>query len=866
MLAEKQFHKSALSLSVPRWCSGKPYLQLCSLTLLSVCSYGFAQPVPTVMGPQQMLLPDGQPVQSSQVALKPLEFDDLEQLEIDGIDDAMVKQIYQVAEQAKAEAQVSMAQSLNEWVVQDATQQELVEINTAPVNVDALSQSIRADREIVVKANETGAYLPNTAVQVRPTPESEGVFKRLLNRVRPARDLNAAQVPRIRAVIQLQASARPEGLSDAAYSAALLNLENNLEAKLSSFTQEALQEFDTATAQLRSLSQQAAQAVGFYNASFSFERVANDPEQVLVKVQPNTPVLVNSQNIEFSGLGRMHSQFQLVRLLPELQVGDIFDHGLYELNKERINTAASNNGYFDGYWRLHDVRVALPQDQADIQLRYETGERYQLAKPEFKMSQPDQDFPLDRDVLEKMVPWQPGDDYTQWRVNGLANNLTNTRYFNFSLVEAVIPDPVEGEKELAPDIEALLQQHQLSATAVEPQPKTRIASNDQPQTVADESQFAGRDESTPETLTRDGQDSFNKLDQLKQRARDEKMVPVIVTLNADNLNSLEAGVGYGTDTGARLRAQYRRAIVNRRGHSFDANLELSEIRQSIDGRYNIPYLHPLHDYISVVGGYEREERNNVSETGGLIIESGVAGVDRIIKDPQKSWQHIFGLRYRLDRLTETGIQDNSIEKPEQFISNGEQESLLVGYELSRLYADPALNPKKGFRQLYKVELGTEKLLSDTDMAIVNAAWNAMYSVGNNANHQFVGRAHVGYIFSDSFKDVPYNLRYFAGGDQTLRGFDYKSLSPEEDGYKIGGQAMAVGSLEYNYQFKPGWRGAVFTDFGNAYNENFSNDTEYSVGLGVRWASPIGPLRIDVASGLSDDNHPIRVHFFIGPQL
>ena len=106
----------------------------------------------------------------------------------------------------------------------------------------------------------------------------------------------------------------------------------------------------------------------------------------------------------------------------------------------------------------------------------------------------------------------------------------------------------------------------------------------------------------------------------------------------------------------------------------------------------------------------------------------------------------------------------------------------------------------------------------------------------------------------------------AGGDQSLRGFDYKSLSPREYGFKVGGQALAVGSLEYNYQFKPGWRAAIFSDFGNAYDEKFKNDTEYSMGLGIRWSSPIGPIRLDVASGVSDPAHPIRLHFFIGSQL
>lgn len=78
--------------------------------------------------------------------------------------------------------------------------------------------------------------------------------------------------------------------------------------------------------------------------------------------------------------------------------------------------------------------------------------------------------------------------------------------------------------------------------------------------------------------------------------------------------------------------------------------------------------------------------------------------------------------------------------------------------------------------------------------------------------------------------------------------------------------MAVGSLEYNYQFIEGWRAAVFSDFGNAYDKNFSDPTEYSVGVGLRWASPIGPVRIDVASGISSEDHPIRLHIIIGPQL
>jgi translocation and assembly module TamA len=327
------------------------------------------------------------------------------------------------------------------------------------------------------------------------------------------------------------------------------------------------------------------------------------------------------------------------------------------------------------------------------------------------------------------------------------------------------------------------------------------------------------------------------------------------------------GLGYGTDTDIRLRGQYRRAIVNKRGHSFDANIELSGIRQSIDGRYNIPYHHPLNDYVSIVGGYEREEREGVAQGEGLLIESAVLGADRIIKNPLGNWQRTFGARYRLDRLTQDGSVDfNQIPEAFRFNTEDEQQSLLVGYEVSRTESDRRVNPTKGFKQTYKIELGSEALLSDADMAIVNAGWRFIYSLGENADHQFVGRADAGYIFTEDFAKVPYNLRYFTGGDQSIRGFDYKSLSPEIDGFKVGGQALGVASLEYNYQFKEGWRAAVFADAGNAYNKEFSNPTEYGAGVGVRWASPIGPIRIDVATGLSDDNYPIRLHFFIGSQL
>ena len=801
---------------------------------------------------------------------KPIEFEDLENLPVTPIDQNMANEIFKVAEDAKHQAQEYRATQQNEVVISDITQQELVEINQAPVNVEQLMGEIRSDREIIAARNEDANTLNELSLNGVEDDEAPGFFKRILYKVRPPRQLNTAKVPRISADVEITSAHNTSSVSSKEYGAALENLKANIKGKLSSFTQESFSDFPSALPQLRSLSNQAAQAVGFYQSEFKFEKISDSKVRVLVT--PNAPVEIEKQNIEFSGPGANQAQFQVIGVLPDQEEGDILNHGDYETTKNRINEAATNNGYFDSYWRLHDVKVAQPQNTADINLRYETGERYKLGNVEFRMSDPDAEFPLDHDILEKLVTWEDGADYTFWRVNGLANNLTNSRYFNYTLVDAIRPDPIEKPLELPPDIQALVDQNKLSESSVVVQDKKEVdSSKEVTQKVVNEDQFAGVNDPEQSSKLRSLQDTQDakqeEQERLKAQAREEKKVPVIVTLNADKLNSAEIGAGFGTDTGTRVRGQYRRAIVNKRGHSFDANMEVSKIRQAIDGRYNIPYNHPLNDYVSLVGGYEREERNDVGQGVNLLIESAVAGADRIIKNPRGSWQHTFGMRYRLDRITNDGL-NTATDIPDAFLvnKNNEQQSLLVGYEVSRTDSDKRVNPSKGFKQTYKVELGSESLLSDTDMAIVNAGWRFIYSLGENDNHQFVGRSDLGYIFTNDFDKVPYNIRYFTGGDQTIRGFDYKSLAAEENGYKIGGQALATGSLEYNYQFKEGWRAAVFSDFGNAYDKDFNTPTAYSAGLGIRWASPIGPIRLDVATGLSDDSKPIRLHFFIGSQL
>jgi translocation and assembly module TamA len=132
-------------------------------------------------------------------------------------------------------------------------------------------------------------------------------------------------------------------------------------------------------------------------------------------------------------------------------------------------------------------------------------------------------------------------------------------------------------------------------------------------------------------------------------------------------------------------------------------------------------------------------------------------------------------------------------------------------------------------------------------------------------HRLLGRVQVGGSATNGYKSVPPSLRFFAGGDQSVRGYDYQSLSPENsNGDRIGGRYMVAGSVEYQYAVAEKWRVATFIDQGNSFNTLELPNLKTGVGLGVRWVSPVGPIRLDLAHAVEDGG--FRLHFSMGPEL
>jgi translocation and assembly module TamA len=109
------------------------------------------------------------------------------------------------------------------------------------------------------------------------------------------------------------------------------------------------------------------------------------------------------------------------------------------------------------------------------------------------------------------------------------------------------------------------------------------------------------------------------------------------------------------------------------------------------------------------------------------------------------------------------------------------------------------------------------------------------------------------------------VRFFTGGDQSVRGFQYRELGDTNDlGDVVGGKHLFVGSIEYDYRITGAWSVAAFIDTGNSFRDFGNMALRESAGLGVRWLSPIGPIRFDIAKGLDSDN--VRFHITMGPDL
>ena len=197
-------------------------------------------------------------------------------------------------------------------------------------------------------------------------------------------------------------------------------------------------------------------------------------------------------------------------------------------------------------------------------------------------------------------------------------------------------------------------------------------------------------------------------------------------------------------------------------------------------------------------------------------------------------------------------------------SDGTSNLLIPKATWTLVKADNRLHSKDGYRLDLETSGSAEALLSDTTFLQGIVRGKLVRGLGKRG--RLILRADAGATATGNFDSLPASNRFFTGGDQSVRGYEYKSLSPEnEDGDLIGGKFMLVGSIEYDYNVYKKWYLAAFYDVGNTFNE-LPVDAASGAGVGIRWASRVGMVRVDVASAISEDGQPWRLHITFGPDF
>jgi len=337
---------------------------------------------------------------------------------------------------------------------------------------------------------------------------------------------------------------------------------------------------------------------------------------------------------------------------------------------------------------------------------------------------------------------------------------------------------------------------------------------------------------------------FSRVEVDPQRASaTDFQVPVVITTEPAKSRRYAVGLGYGTDTGPRLSLATEFRRINRRGHRILADIQLSEILQSLGAQYQIPIGNLVSDRLVFSSRAEFE----------TIVDGGTSDRYTLGVSRNEGWRD-------LQRRLYFNYQHEDFSLGED---NGKVDFFIPGISLSQLRADDVLFTRRGYSWTTDLR-GSPGLISDTSFARLDLAGKLVFPLSERG--RLLLRSRLGAISVQDFSKLPATERFFAGGDQSVRGYEYQSLAPEDaSGDVVGGQYLAVGSIEMDYLFVGNFGAAVFVDSGNAADD-FLPSLKTGAGIGFRWRSPVGMLRIDIAHPFDDGNDGYRLHISIGPSL
>lgn len=553
---------------------------------------------------------------------------------------------------------------------------------------------------------------------------------------------------------------------------------------------------------------EAMRPFGYYEPDINLT-LEDGKSGVNIRVDPGQPVTIEVLSLKLNGDANEDTPF--VRAVEDfpLEQGDVLRHSPWDSLRDRLSTLALERGYFN--WQFADRRMEVRPylNSARLYMDFDSGRRYRFGDIHIRGSH------IVPERLEKMRPFELNELYLAESIAEYNQRLSETGWFNVVSVRPRLADPAE-----------------LMTVAPTEQSTSMWWQEATGREIADSSSLI-------ENISLDAMRSA-----LSVSPSDNVSMPIDISVEPAARHQFEVGVGFATDVGPRMSFSWQQPWVNRFGHSLDNDLYISAPEQRFSGEYTIPLDDPLKDSYQLQYGIKHQDDNDTRTLEGSL---------KIAR------------RWKFDNDWEQSVYIRTTY--EDFTQGGESDQvwlLYPGVQWTRIRTREQRFPVWGDRQKLSIEYSDTFWGSDAQFLRVNGDTQWIRMIGND--NRFVGGVGIGAIETNDFDRIPPSLRFFAGGDRSVRGYSYESLSPRNaEGRLRGGQQRLTASLEYQRRVTGNWWGAAFVDTGDAFDNWGPDSLKTGAGLGVRWVSPVGPIRLDIAHPF-DHEDDWRLHFSIGPEF
>lgn len=324
-------------------------------------------------------------------------------------------------------------------------------------------------------------------------------------------------------------------------------------------------------------------------------------------------------------------------------------------------------------------------------------------------------------------------------------------------------------------------------------------------------------------------------------------VPVTIEGVAARKRTYEIGAGYATDSGARARGEVQWRRINARGDKA----RLSALAAQSESTFSMEYRRadeddPRNRWISFAASYEFDEPDTYKRE-----KTALTATQSQRREDQWVLSNVVQYSSEVWRIADT-------DGDTQLVSLGQ------GWQTSHSQGKRRLAKGRSINVSWR---GVAKALgSDINVLQLQAAYKTIRPIKNA--WRLLSRAHMGINVADNLDQLPPDLRFFAGGDHSIRGYDLDTVGEirnvEGTPVVIGGKRIIDGSLELDRAISKDWSAALFVDAGSAFNHR--PDIVVGAGVGARWYSPLGPIRIDIAHGFDGLSPGWRLHVSFGAEL